>query len=230
MKQFDSETENTEMADDYKPTYIHEQHNTNCQQFFGPITNCTFTMPAAKPSSNGKSKAAKKKPVPKIISSDKPKTLKYYLHGNNGTLMKQRKRVTLVFKKFTTWKWLDSTTSPDDFDALFEGDPRHCNIMWKGTTTVLTILMQDLLDQEYIANQTSQSASSIVKEQFSLTPSFDKNRLSDEDHSRIMITVYLLNIENPLPLRPGGGDNDFDTSDAALKEVLSGQLRITKGI
>lgn len=25
-------------------TYIKEQHNTNCKQFFGAIRNCTFTM------------------------------------------------------------------------------------------------------------------------------------------------------------------------------------------
>ncbi|MCR4665580.1 MAG: hypothetical protein K5660_09490 [Paludibacteraceae bacterium] len=229
MKQFDSETENIEVADDYKPTYIQEQHNTNCQQFFGPITNCTFTMPAAQPSPQSKPKAAKKT-VAKKKTSDKPKTLKYYRHGNNGVLKKQRKRVDLVFRKFCDWRWIDEQTCPEDFDALFEGEPRNCNITWKANTTILTLLMQELLKQEYIANQTSQSASSMVKEQFGLTPNFDQRRLSDDDKVNIEITVYLLSINNPLKQQPDGGDNDFDTSDAALKEVLSGQLRITKGI
>lgn len=30
-----------------KPTYIKEQKNYNCQQFFGNISGCTFTMPSA---------------------------------------------------------------------------------------------------------------------------------------------------------------------------------------
>lgn len=231
MKQIDSETENIEMmADDYKPTYIHEQHNTNCQQFFGPITNCTFTMPAAQPSSHSKSKSAKKKPVAQKITSDKPKTLKYYRHGNNGILMKQRQRVDLVFNKFCKWEWLDALTSPDDFDALFEGEPRHCNITWKANTTILTILMQELLNQAYITPQTHQSAKSMVEKQFGKTPSFDQSRLTDDEKFKITITVYLLDINNPLPLQPGGGDHDYDTSDLALREVLSGQLRRTKGI
>lgn len=34
-----------------KPTYIREQNNYNCQQFFGSITGCTFTMPVAQTNS-----------------------------------------------------------------------------------------------------------------------------------------------------------------------------------
>lgn len=30
-----------------KPVYINEQHNHNCQQFYGPITGCVFAMPGA---------------------------------------------------------------------------------------------------------------------------------------------------------------------------------------
>ena len=30
-----------------KPVYIHEQHNNNCQQFFGNVTGCVFAMPGA---------------------------------------------------------------------------------------------------------------------------------------------------------------------------------------
>lgn len=30
-----------------KPVYIHEQHNNNCQQFYGPVTGCVFAMPGA---------------------------------------------------------------------------------------------------------------------------------------------------------------------------------------
>ena len=219
------------MPEDYKPTYIQEQHNNNCQQFFGPITNCTFTMPAAKSSTiNRKGKAPKQKKENERRLSSKPMTLKYFTHGNNGVLRKQRKRVDIVFKKWNEWGWIDEQISPDDFDAFFEGEPRHCNITWKANTTVLTLLLQKLLKQPYITEQKRQSASSMVKAQFGLTQNFDASRRADDDKFRIEATVYLLNINNPLPLRDGGYDDDYDTTDAALQAVLSGQLRSTKGI
>jgi len=231
MKQFDTETDDILMSEDYKPTYIQEQHNNNCQQFFGPITNCTFTMPAAKSSTiNRKGKAPKQKKENERRLSSKPMTLKYFTHGNNGVLMKQRKRVDIVFSKWNKWGWLDDQTATNDFDAFFEGEPRHCNITWKANTTVLTLLLQKLLKQPYITEQKRQSASSMVKAQFGLTPNFDKNRLTEDDDFKIDVTVYLLNIDNPLPLRKGGEDDDHDTTDAALQAVLSGQLRSTKGI
>ena len=231
MKQFDTETDDIQMSEDYKPTYIQEQHNNNCQQFFGPITNCTFTMPAAKSSTiNRKGKAPKQKKENERRLSSKPMTLKYFTHGNNGVLRKQRKRVDIVFSKWNKWGWIDNQTATNDFDAFFEGEPRHCNITWKANTTLLTILLQELLEQPYITKQKRQSPSSMVRGQFGLTPNFDKNRLTEDDDFKIDVTIYLLNINNPLPLRKGGEDDDYDTTDAALQAVLSGQLRTTKGI
>ena len=47
MKQYETEADdNTLQPNTRKPTYIKEQKNYNCQQFFGTIQNCTFTMPA----------------------------------------------------------------------------------------------------------------------------------------------------------------------------------------
>lgn len=157
-------------------------------------------------------------------------TLKYFTHGNNGVLRKQRKRVDIVFSKWNKWGWIDNQTATNDFDAFFEGEPRHCNITWKANTTLLTILLQELLEQPYITKQKRQSPSSMVRGQFGLTPNFDKNRLTEDDDFKIDVTIYLLNINNPLPLRKGGEDDDYDTTDAALQAVLSGQLRTTKGI
>lgn len=50
MKQFETDADNdTQQQNLRKPTYIKEQNNYNCQQFFGNLTGCTFTMPAAQP-------------------------------------------------------------------------------------------------------------------------------------------------------------------------------------
>lgn len=188
-----------------------------------------------KPTYN-KSQAKKPKKKVEKKSNGKPKTLKYYIHGNNGVLKSQRKRVDIIFKKWTEWGWIGSNIKADDFDALFEGIPWHCNIDFKKNTTILSVFLHDLLAYEnrfkekIISKQTGQSASSLVREQFGKTENFDKKRLTDDDKIRIKATIYLLDIENPLPQRKGGGDHDYDTSDAALLEIFAGQLRSTKGI
>lgn len=169
-----------------------------------------------------------KRECPPIISQ--PMTLKYFTIGNNRVLKEQQRRVDIVFRKFSEWHWIDNKTSSDDFDSLFKGEARHCNIVWKAKTSLLTYMLQELLQQSYIMKQIRQSARSMVKEQFNLTPNFDQKRITEDDKIKISLTIYILNINNPLPQKQGGRDNYFDTSDAAFYEVLSGQLRTTKGI
>lgn len=182
--------------------------------------------------SDKKPKVAKS--TPKAATKNvcvKPLTLKYYMHGNNSLLMKQRKRVHIVFRKFMEWKWIDALTSPDDFDALFEGTPRHCNITWQANATILTILLQELLKQPYIVKQTGCSAKSLVEKQFGKTPNSDRNRLDTDAEEKIRLTLLVLDISNPLPERRcSRSEEDVDVSDAALKEVFAGQLRATKGV
>lgn len=174
---------------------------------------------------------AKTKAKTKRVSCDKPMTLKYYIHGNNSLLMKQRKRVLLVFRKFNEWGWIDERTAADDFDTLFEGEPRHCNITWTGNTTVLTILMQELLKQSYIEKQTGCSAKSMVERQFGLTANWNRSRMDGDAEDRIRLTLLILDVRNPLPEpRRSGDDESPDIRDVALKAIYAGQLRTTKGI
>ena len=135
--------------------------------------------------------------VMELMRSGKPMTLKYYKHGDNGILMKQRERVTMIFRMFNAWKWIDETNS-DDFDAFFEGKPKHCNIIWKSNSTILTILLQELLKQSYIERQTGCSAKSLVTEQFGKTPNSDMKRLDDDNIRKIKLVLIILDINNPL--------------------------------
>ena len=172
----------------------------------------------------------KKKAVAKNVCA-KPKTLKYFVHGNNGRLMKQRQRVDIVFRLWNKWGWIDDQTTPDDFDAFFEGEPRHCNINWKASSTILTILLQELLQQPYIQAQTGCAAKSLVEQQFGKTANSDRTRLDEEAEAKIRLTLLVLDIKNPLPERRGSrSEVDIDISDAALREVFAGQLRVTKGV
>lgn len=232
MKQFDTDNEELPMSEDYKPTYIKEQYNNNCQQFFGPITNSSFTMPAAQPSSSKKASSTKHKKQADIKHNTKPQTLKYYTHGNNGVLMKQRQRVLIVFRKWNEWGWLDDQTTANDFDAFFEGVSKHCNIIWTGNnTTVLTILLQELLKQDYIQESTGLSAKSLVTQQFGKSPNSDKNRLDVESEERIKLTLLILDTRNPLPEQNEKYEEDeYDTRDEALKEIFAGQLHDTKAV
>lgn len=173
---------------------------------------------------------AKTKAKTKRASCDQPMTLKYYRHSNNSLLMKQRKRVDIVFRKWNEWGWIDERTSANDFDALFEGEPRHCNITWTGNTTVLTILMQELLKQPYIEKQTGCSAKSMVEKQFGRKAYAGRQRLDQKTLDRIAIVLYILGPNNPIPEREERGcDERYDTTDATLK-MLGERLRSTKGV
>ncbi len=181
-------------------------------------------------SANKKTNTAKSKSKVERKPSDKPLTLKYYKHGNKGLHEKQHYRVMLVFRKFNEWKWVDANTKADDFEALFDGEPRHCNITWTGNTTILTILLQELLRQNYIEKQTGCSAKSLVKKQFGLTANSDRTRLDNDAVNKINIILYILDPNNPIPERKErNSDERYDTSDTTLK-LLGEKLRSTKGI
>lgn len=238
MKQSDQDTDDLQPTNARKPTYIKEQHNYNCQQFFGNITNCTFTMPPATPASNStpatSSTPKKKKPSQKrtsiVTASEKPMTIKYYKHGNNGLLQRQRQRVDILYKKWIEWKWIDESTRPDDFDRLFEGLPCHCDITWTGNCATLTFLLQQLLKQSFIEKQTNCSAKYLVTRQFGKTPDSRKNRVDENTKERIRISLLILDINNPLPRRDAENSETEDIQDSALYGIYEGMLRSTKGI
>lgn len=181
---------------------------------------------------NGKPQATKSKTKPpKKKPTVIPKTLKYYKHGNKGQLMKQRKRVDIIFKKWNEWKWIDDKTTANDFDSFFEGEPKHCNIIWMANTTILTILLQELIEQPYIEKQTGVSAKLLVKGQFEKTPSSDRKRIDDNTEDKIRLTLLILDTRNPLPERNSYEDTEeFDISDAALMEIFAGQLHLSKSV
>lgn len=206
----------------------HVEHEVGNVEAGGIGIQNVFHNNADKPAT-AKKNAPKKKSEKKV--SDKPLTLKYYTHGNKSMLRKQQERVIIVFRKLIEWGWIDEKTDPDDFDNFFEGEKRFCNITWTSNNTILTFLLQGLLQQPYIEKQTKCSATSLVEKQFGRTASFDRSRLDQDAESKINLIILILDINNPLPERHNREtDGDYDTSYAALKEIYSGNLRSTKGI
>ena len=160
-------------------------------------------------------------------------TLKYFTHGNNGVLMRQRKRVHQVFKMWNRWGWIDEQTAIEDFDAFFEGVPKHCNITWTGNnTTILTIMLQELLKQSYFEEQTGCAARSLVEQQFGKTANSDRTRLDTDMEEKINLTLFVLDPQNHDLIFQSSDDLSEveDIQDAALIEIFSGKLRSTKGI
>lgn len=238
MKQSEQYTDDMQSDGERKPTYIKEQHNYNCQQFFGNITNCTFTMPAATPASSSSSatlsttnrKRPKQKKTATAATSEKPMTIRYYKHGNNGLLQRQRHRVDILYRKWTEWKWIDESTRPEDFDRLFEGLPCNCNINWTSTSATLTILLQELLKQSFVEKQTRCTAKYLVARQFGRTANSSRTRIDKKTEDRISFSVFILDTSNPLPERNSGNADEEDIQDSAFYEVCAGSLRATKGI
>ena len=220
---------------DKKTANIQEQNNNDSIVINGPVKDCTFIMTAATPTS-------KQKQMPKVVKpktntgkkpSGKPSTLKYYTHGNNGVLMRQRKRVHQVFKMWNRWGWIDEQTAIEDFDAFFEGVPKHCNITWTGNnTTILTIMLQELLGQSYIKRQTGCAARSLVGQQFGKTANSDRTRLDNDMEEKINLTLFVLDPQNHDLIFQSSDDLSEiqDVKDAALKEIFAGKLRSTKGV
>ena len=226
------------LSNDNKPTIINGQKNNGCIVINGSAKDCTIIMSPATPSTMQKPKIAKTKTgKPKTKKgkkpSGKPMTLKYYKHGNNGELMRQRKRVHQVFKMWNRWGWIDEQTTIEDFDAFFEGVPKHCNITWTGSnTTILTIMLQELLKQSYFEEQTGCAARSLVEQQFGKTANFDRTRLDNDMEEKINLTLLVLDPKNH-DLIFQSSDNlsgRQDIQDAALIEIFSGQLHSSKGV
>jgi len=125
MKQFDTDDDGIQMPDNHKPTYIKEQHNNNCQQFFGPITNCTFVMP---PANEKPSQRDKKNTTDGSIKQEKQHGVDYpvFTKGHGVT----DKHIKAVYQLLTSRAWISTQTSEREFLQLFSGKSNTCEIIW----------------------------------------------------------------------------------------------------
>ena len=142
------------------------------------------------------------------------------------------RRIHLVMKLMQAWGWIEEPQYAEDFEHLFDGEPRSCNIRWTGQPlAILTELMSRLLNQPYMGRVTGLSATSIVKGQFGKGRSSNTERLDAEAQERISIIVRILDYNKPLPWRShdGGGDGE-DISALALNAVLAGELHATRDL
>lgn len=172
---------------------------------------------------------------PKKIRSrnkTKAKELIYYtLPYNCKDETTRVNRVNIVMRKMQEWGWIEEPQHADDFDHLFDGEPRNCNIKWIGKPlAILTELMKRLLKQSYMSKVIGLTASSIVKNQFGKNRSSNTERLDTKTQERINMIVYILDYNKPLPLQYNAKGEGINISDLALQAVFAKELHITKDL
>lgn len=139
------------------------------------------------------------------------------------------KRINLVMRKMQEWKWIEEPRYAEDFEHLFDGENRNCNIRWIGKPLViLTELTKRLLKQSYMDEQKGVSASSIVQKQFGKNRSSNTDRLDENAEKQINTILYILDYKKELPLSPQENDEDIDIREAVLQDVYKKEMRIKK--
>lgn len=215
MKQFDTETDDIQMSEDYKPTYIKEQHNNNCQQFFGPITNCTFMMPSS--SSSKKTTTSKKSGGQ---SAPNAALMREKQHGVEYPVFSKGTGVTddhikALYRLLTARGWISTQTKEADFLRLFSGKSNDCEIIWTGqdklgdnkpTTlgiSALYVLFKDMFDEGLITTSSkAERVGPILERHFVDTEGHFLTNVSNVSTTSSKANVYIQLIKNTMRMRP----------------------------
>lgn len=163
-----------------------------------------------------------------IKSSKKKETIYYTLPYNCPVDNMRVKRLTLVMQLWQAWGWIEEPMNADDFQYLFGGDVRNCNLEWTGNLYILTELLKQLLDQHYMDKRIGVSARSIVINQFGRNPSGNKERIDKQSLARINMTIDILDYKKPI--RVPTIEEYENNNDLALQAVLAKELHITKDL
>ena len=79
-------------------------------------------------------------------------------------------RITMLYQHLLKAQWIAPDTNPDDFCAIFEGNPSTARIKWIGKQAFLYYLIRQLVDQQLISIPQNASVWQIVESHF-----LDKN-------------------------------------------------------
>lgn len=179
MKQFDTDTDDMQMSEDYKSTNTNSQNYNNCIVINGPVTNSTLMMPAAAPSSK---KTGSKKSRGHSAANAAPKP--ELQHGAEYPVFSKGAGVTddhikAIYRQLTARGWISTQTNVADFRRLFSGESNDCEIIWTGqdklgdnepTTlgiSALYVLFKDMYDEGLITTSSkTQKVGPILESHF----------------------------------------------------------------
>ena len=217
MEQLEKEgvAKKMQRSEDYKPTYINEQHNNNCQQFFYPISNCTFMMLPASPSAK---KTSSKKGGSNSSSTTTPKP--ELQHGVEYPVFSKGSGVTddhikALYRLLTARGWISTQTKEADFFRLFSGKSNDCEIIWTGqdklgdnkpTTlgvSALYVLFKDMFDEGLITTSSkAQKVGPILEKHFVNTDGHFLTNVSNVSTTSAKANDYIKLIKNTMRMRP----------------------------
>lgn len=156
-----------------------------------------------------------------------PYTL-YYLCKDDSIRVK---RIGFVRRKWEEWEWLEVNTDVTDFEHFFSGKSRDCQLIWKASNAILSLLITQLLDnKDCFGHKTGCSPRSVVINQFKKSYDTHTERVDKFNKLRIEWTVKLLNYKVSLELPQLPYHQGEDISDRALQEIYAGNMHITKDL
>ena len=79
-------------------------------------------------------------------------------------------RITTLYQHLLKAQWIAPDTTPDDFSAIFEGNPSTARIKWIGKQAFLYYLIRQLVDLQLVSIPQNASVWQIVESHF-----LDKN-------------------------------------------------------
>ena len=79
-------------------------------------------------------------------------------------------RITTLYQHLLKAQWIAPDTNPDDFSAIFEGNPSTARIKWIGKQAFLYYLIRQLVDLQLVSIPQNASVWQIVESHF-----LDKN-------------------------------------------------------
>ena len=79
-------------------------------------------------------------------------------------------RITMLYQHLLKAQWIAPDTNPDDFSAIFEGNPSTARIKWIGKQAFLYYLIRQLVDLQLVSIPQNASVWQIVESHF-----LDKN-------------------------------------------------------
>ena len=79
-------------------------------------------------------------------------------------------RITMLYQHLLKAQWITPDTNPDDFSAIFEGNPSTAHIKWIGKQAYLYYLIRQLVDLQLVSIPQNASVWQIVESHF-----LDKN-------------------------------------------------------
>ena len=88
-------------------------------------------------------------------------------------------RITMLYQHLLKARWIAPDTNPDDFSAIFEGNPSTARIKWIGKQAFLYYLIRQLVDLQLISIPQNASVWQIVESHF-----LDKNSRPFHDFNK----------------------------------------------